>query len=157
MFGWGLFQPLRRFRLGLLALLTCLLFVPSSAQAGCGDYVLGTGVNVTEHSAHQFRAPLPLIIPVLVDHPLFNSLIHRLILGEGPVPERTHCHGPNCSRRSVRLPARVPTINVRAEHWASFANPFVAERELCRRLRVECRVSLSVVCRASVFRPPRAC
>lgn len=151
MFHMVYFIPTRRNVASLLALVVGLLLVPSSVDAGCGDYVLvGNPRNHVSGSQH-FHGMTAGSARRTDDHSFSELLLDK----EHSRPLQSPCHGPNCSDRSGSPAIPVPQINPSIERWAYSFSVQLCSFLSSSPLLAESRVCITENCGLSILRPPR--
>jgi hypothetical protein len=121
-----------------LALLAGALFLPATARASCGDYIMlgsqgqGPSASLGDMSAHTDPSRT-----------------------QGPSPMRAPCSGPTCSQQSIPIAPPPATNPVEEERWAfPLGFPWFLEDNGTLVLATTAP-SRSVHRPSSVYHPPR--
>jgi hypothetical protein len=142
------FFTTRRKLASLLVLFVGLLLVPTSVDAGCGDYVL---VGNLRHHAGSSQHSQGMNARGADAHSFSELLLDK----ENSRPLQSRCHGPNCSDRSSAPAVPVPQVNPSVDRWAYSVNAQICSVLSCSPLLAESLVCVTDNCGLSILRPPR--
>lgn len=142
------FITTRRKLASLLALFVGLLLVPTSVDAGCGDYVL---IGNIRHHAGNRQHSQGMNAHNAGGHSFSELLLDR----ENSRPLQSRCHGPNCSDRSSTPAIPVPQVNPTVDRWACSVSVRICNLFSSSPLLAESRFCITENCGLSILRPPR--
>jgi hypothetical protein len=162
-FGYFPLNLLRVQGIIFLVLLTGMLVVPRSIEAGCGDYVLvtrplpgqSTSLGHQSESAIRLRSERP-VSAVRLQMQAIRQLFANRVHDSNTLPHKpaSPCRGPSCSKETI--PPFVPAlqISIPQDGWISSAFELIVGQARSAACFTGIEGLIARDCGSSLYRPP---